>query len=138
MKKVIFVTSTDRACSGMLTNENYEPLLFVACNKLEGSDQYAIFVDGSGASNGRSFTSANDALKDASDMYGAEYILPIKEKQLREWFGEEYKVKLKSYKEELSQAKREERERKKLAEENKKKRPNLLWLKSHGGKGYWN
>jgi hypothetical protein len=138
MKKVLFVTSLDRACSGMLTNEKYEPLLFVACNKIEGSDQYAIFVEGSAKSNGRNFTSIIDALQDAAAMYGADHILPVKQKQIKEWFGDDYKTNLKSYKEELTQTKREDRERKKLAEESKNKRPNQLWLKSHGGKGFWN
>jgi intein/homing endonuclease len=137
MKKILFVTSTDRACTGMLADENYEPLLFVAFNKLEGSDQYAIFTDGKGVSNGRNFTDANSALEDAKEMYGADMVLPVPDKQLREWFGDDYKLKRKEYKEELTQAKREERERKKLAEESKKSRPNQLWLKNKAS-GMWN
>ncbi len=138
MKKILFVTSTDRACTGMLTNENYEPLLFVACNKLEGSDQYTIFTDGKGVSNGRNFTSANQALEDAKEMFGADFILPVEERQLKKWFGDDFKTKRAQYKEELSGTKRLEREKKKLADESKKGRTNQLWLRSHGGKGFWN
>ena len=136
MKKILFVTNLNAACSGMLTNESYEPLLFVACNKLAGSDCYGIFVDGKGISNGRNFIEAGMAIQDAAEMYGADMILPIKQPQLKKWFGKDYTDKLKGYKEELSQVKREEREKKKLVEESKKGRVNTLWLKSKSG--YWN
>lgn len=138
MKKIIFVTRLDGATTGMLTDENFEPLLFIAVNKVEGSDNYAVMTNGGSVGNGRTFIDAYSALQDAKDMYGADKILPISEKQLKSWFGKDYTEKRKDYKEGLSQAKREERERKKLAEESKKGRVNQLWLKSHGGKGYWN
>lgn len=133
MKKVIFVTRLDGATTGMLTNENYEPLLFIAVNKVEGSDQYAVFCDGKGVSNGRTFTDAASALQDAKNMYGADLILPVKEKQLKQWFGKDFTDKKNSYKEELSQVKRKEREANKLKN---KTQSGGLWLRSRGG--YWN
>lgn len=49
--------------------------------------------------------------------------------------GNEYKLKLAEFKDNLSETKMKEREAKKLKS---KKASSNLWLKSHGGKGYWN
>ncbi|WNO47215.1 hypothetical protein [Vibrio phage vB_VibM_10AMN] len=140
MKKVIFTTSMIRSGSGMLVSvdedNNFHDPVFVSVNHVAGSSTYATYCDGSSKSNGRSFTSAEDAWWDAQELYGASEIYPVPMKWLKKEFGKSYTEPLARFKEGLSEAKMKEREAKKLAEESKKKSPSLRWRKSSSG--YWN
>lgn len=138
MKKVIFTTSMIRSGSGMIVsvdenNNFYEPI-FVAVNNYPASALYCYFVGSEAVSNGRTFTDAQTCWQELCEYLGATEIYPIKERQLKQWFGDEYKLKLAEFKDNLSETKMKEREAKKLKS---KKASQNLWLKS-SKTGYWN
>lgn len=137
MKKVIFTTSMIRSGSGMLVSvdedNNFHEPVFVAVNHYPASSLYCYFVDGNINTNGRTFTDAETAWQELCEYLGATEIYPIKERQLKRWFGDEYKLKLAEFKDNLSESKMKEREAKKLKS---KKASQNLWLKGAGK--YWN
>jgi hypothetical protein len=138
MTKILFTTSLLRAGTGILVNvdedNQFTNPTFVAVNKIAGSGQYAYFIN-SATSNGRNFVDAESAWFELKGYVGAERLLPVEQKWLKSQFAKEYTDPLKLFKEELSEEKIHEREKNKL--KNKKASSNL-WLKSHGGKGFWN
>jgi hypothetical protein len=140
MKKVIFTTSMIRSGTGMFVsvdeNNNFHNQMFLSVNHLPSSNLYAVYCDGKSVSNGRSFTSAEDAWYEAQEFYGASEIYPVTVKWLKKEFGKSYTEPLAEFKEGLSESKMKEREAKKLAEESRKKTPSLRWRKSSSG--YWN
>lgn len=138
MKKVIFTTNMIRSGTGMFVSvdedNNFHDHIFVAVNNDGASANFAYYVGSEAVSNGRSTTSAHDAWCELCQYLGATEIYPIKERQLKQWFGDEYKLKLTEFKDNLSETKMKEREAKKLKS---KKASSNLWLKS-SKTGYWN
>lgn len=142
MKKVIFTSNNiTSAGSGIFCkvtedNEFVDPL-FVSVNHLpNASSLYTFYFNGSINHTRLSYSYAEDAWQACMEMLGATEIYPVKERQLKQWFGDTYKTPLAEFKEQLSKEKMEERQKKKITEEGKKKRPNQLWLRSKNG--YWN
>ncbi|AGH31882.1 hypothetical protein VPIG_00024 [Vibrio phage PWH3a-P1] len=139
MKKVIFTTNMIRSGTGMFVsvdeNNNFHDHIFVAVNNDGASSNFAYYVGSEAVSNGRSFTSSHDAWCELCQYMGADEIYPVPQKWLKSEFKDEYKLKLAEFKDNLSETKMKEREAKKLKS---KKQSGGLWLKSHGGKGYWN
>lgn len=137
MKKVIFTTNMIRSGTGMLVSvdedNNFHSHVFVAVNHDGASSNFAYYVGSEAVSNGRSSTSAHDCWMELCQYLGANEIYPIKERQLKQWFGDEYKLKLAEFKDNLSETKMKEREAKKLKS---KKQSGGLWLKGAGK--YWN
>uniref|UniRef100_A0AB39AJN8 Uncharacterized protein n=1 Tax=Vibrio phage P018-4 TaxID=3229728 RepID=A0AB39AJN8_9CAUD len=137
MKKVIFTTSMIRSGSGMLVSvdedNNFHDAIFVAVNHHGASANFTYFVGSGAVSNGRTFTDAQTCWNELCEYLGATEIYPIKERQLKQWFGDEYKLKLAEFKDNLSETKMKEREAKKLKS---KKQSGGLWLKGAGK--YWN
>lgn len=137
MKKVIFTTNMVRSGTGMFVSvdedNNFHDLIFVAVNHYPASALYCYFIDGDINTNGRTFTDAETAWLELVGYLGAIEIYPIKERQLKQWFGDGYKLKLAEFKDNLSETKMKEREAKKLKS---KKQSGGLWLKGAGR--FWN
>ncbi|AUR89141.1 coil containing protein [Vibrio phage 1.121.O._10N.286.46.C4] len=143
MKKVIFATSLSRHGYGIMCNvdENnqFSSPVFVAVNKVAGENNYSFFLDTDHRHKGSRHSYAEDAWNELKDYFFADSILPVRKEDLKSWFGKEYTEALKLFKENLSDAKREEREnkvREELAKESRKEQGGGAWRRAKGG--WWN
>ena len=138
MKKVIFtsnnITSAGSGIFCKVSEDNrFIAPIFVSVNHLPNtSSLYTFYFNGSINHTGLSYSYAEEAWQACMEMLGATEIYPVKERQLKRWFGDIYKTPLAEFKEQLSKEKMEEREKAKLK---KKKASQNLWLKNNG---FWN
>lgn len=134
MGKIIFATSIDRAGTGIICNEDFSDPMFVAVNHAIGSNVYSFYMDGNTTNSGITYTSAAESWEGLAEYLLANKVLPIGMKQIKEWFGKDYSVKLKEFKYNLSDEKRKATEDNKIKKATQKN--GTLWLKSKSG--IWN